>query len=694
MADVVRLRRRARQRVPLRPLRATWVAQYEDLCAVKQSDIPDVGAHVQAASRTGGQRSSPHITPLRDEAGRDAAPAQLSRTLAALRGVARDRAQSRQRGPGLRNVCVVRPAALDAHVAEAAAGGERHCTAPRADQSKTHFALDIPLPLQLEVGAHRCETRHARGTRDCGFPATLADVRAACPGVLVLQTEKHGLIFATRFFLLHLLRNFSETFCGRASRRAIAEDCSAHCLAFSMGSRALWYLSAVPSNCALRAFICDALENYLAPLVEHMRKHVDVYSGSVVRGGDNWGLAARVLNNKEREFSVILGWIGVDGALLKPVIASKTEDLVDLLPDLDDVVSSLKRDRLQAGLGLAAIAPICHCTGVYGKHRFKLAEFYMGKYPEQTTTVVADTPKADGSQAVDRFSEPLTAIAGDPVHDAAASVIALRRCASPSCNDCRDFIRDHQDILSRLSAPPPGAPPAGQAPARSRAQDLSEAGVALLRTAVEKTVATFQASMGAEADGAADLRRFLQLPNVSKCCFWKKEFGAYLPRGVVSRIARRAGVQVDSSMAFRGHASPKQVKAERVRGLRGVWTAMVRAHYRRLLKPLRVEGLWAWQSAAPAIRAAGVPVQSGTVPVERLWECLKGVLPRGARTVSLRWFNVLGQLAFLQFNYRHYGAGRLPPWAERDALLAQRLEAVVMLGVELEDDDGLDHMKH
>ncbi|CAK0817381.1 unnamed protein product, partial [Prorocentrum cordatum] len=133
---------------------------------------------------------------------------------------------------------------------------------------------------------------------------------------------------------------------------------------------------------------------------------------------------------------------------------------------------------------------------------------------------------------------------------------------------------------------------------------------------------------------------------------------------------------------------------ERVRGLRSVWAAKVWAHYRRLLKPLRVEGLWAWQSAARAIRAAGVPVQSGTVPVERLWECLKGMLPRGARALSLRWFNVLSQLAFLWFNYRHYGTGCLPPRAERDALLAQRLEAVVTLGVELEDDDGLEHLKH
>ena len=252
----------------------------------------------------------------------------------------------------------------------------------------------------------------------------MADIRAACPGVLALQTEKHGLILATRVFLLHLLQNFNEVFCGRASRRAIAEYYSANCLAFSVGSRALWHLSAAPSNGALRAFICDALENYLGPLVEHMRKHVNVYSGSVVRGDGNWDLAARVRNDQGREFSVILAWIGVDGALLKPVIASKTEDLADLLPDLDDVVSSLKRGRQEAGLGLAASAPICHCTDVCGKHRLKLAEFYMGKYPEQTTIVVADTPKADGAQAADRISEPLTAIAGDPVHDAAASACA------------------------------------------------------------------------------------------------------------------------------------------------------------------------------------------------------------------------------------------------------------------------------
>ena len=64
--------------------------------------------------------------------------------------------------------------------------------------------------------------------------------------------------------------------------------------------------------------------------------------------------------------------------------------------------------------------------------------------------------------------------------------------------------------------------------------------------------------------------------------------------------------------------------------------------------------------------------------------------------MSLRWFNVLSQLAFLRFNYRHYGTGCLPAWAERDSLLAQRLETVVMLGVELDETEGasLDHLRH
>ena len=121
----------------------------------------------------------------------------------------------------------------------------------------------------------------------------------------------------------------------------------------------------------------------------------------------------------------------------------------------------------------------------------------------------------------------------------------------------------------------------------------------------------------------------------------------------------------------------------------------MRAHYRRLLKPLRLEGLWAWRSAALAMHAAGVPVQSGTVPVERLWECLKGMLPRSARTLSLRWFNMLSQLAFLRFNYRHYSSCGLPPWAEQDSLLAQRLESAAMFAAALDDTSGtsLDHLK-
>ncbi|CAK0828983.1 unnamed protein product, partial [Prorocentrum cordatum] len=210
------------------------------------------------------------------------------------------------------------------------------------------------------------------------------------------------------------------------------------------------------------------------------------------------------------------------------------------------------------------------------------------------------------------------------------------------------------------------------APARPRSRNLSAAGVSLLGAAVEKTVAAFQAGVGADADGAADLRRFLQLP---------KEFKAE-----VRRMARWRKPGRCSTRRRRGITCDRK-QPGRVRGLRGVWAVKVRAHCRRFLKPLRVEGLRARRSAALAIRSAGVPVQSGAVPVEHSWECLKGMLPRGARAVSLRWFNVFSQLAFLRFNSRRCGAGCLPAWAERGSLLAQRLEIVVMLGVELDETE-------
>ena len=112
----------------------------------------------------------------------------------------------------------------------------------------------------------------------------------------------------------------------------------------------------------------------------------------------------------------------------------------------------------------------------------------------------------------------------------------------------------------------------------------------------------------------------------------------------------------------------------RVQGKRSAITTTVEEHYTRLLQPLRLQGLWKWRQVAHAVQDAGVPLQTGTVAVERWWSSLKQMLPNEARCVSLRWFQVLARLAFLRHNIRHFQAGSTVPWADGDPLLSQRIQ--------------------
>ena len=86
-----------------------------------------------------------------------------------------------------------------------------------------------------------------------------------------------------------------------------------------------------------------------------------------------------------------------------------------------------------------------------------------------------------------------------------------------------------------------------------------------------------------------------------------------------------------------------------------------------------------WQSImrgcySRSVQDAGVPLQTGTVAVERWWSSLKQMLPNEARCVSSRWFQVLARLAFLRHNIRHFQAGSTVPWADGDPLLSQRIQ--------------------
>jgi len=89
------------------------------------------------------------------------------------------------------------------------------------------------------------------------------------------------------------------------------------------------------------------------------------------------------------------------------------------------------------------------------------------------------------------------------------------------------------------------------------------------------------------------------------------------------------------------------------------------------------------------IGKANLPLQTGTVAVERLWSSLKDMMPTAARHVSPRWFRVMSLITFLRYNYRHYNGRSLPTWCQRDSLLAQKIQNFTMLAQALEDQTHL-----
>jgi hypothetical protein len=273
--------------------------------------------------------------------------------------------------------------------------------------------------------------------------------------------------------------------------------------------------------------------------------------------------------------------------------------------------------------------------------------------------------------------------------------------------------------MNRLSAPPLPPSVAGLQEVPTALADVSHP---LLCVGVTKMSRQFSDAARSQPDRLLELKRFLEQPNVHRSGTWKQLFGSLPPRGTVARLARLTGATLHDSVGFYNHTSPHTFKQEvrrlvrwyapgrrvhRVRtgilrnrtggvtvsGRRSAITRKVRAHFRRLRKPLRVEGLFNWARVAIATRAAGVPVHSGTVSVERCWSSLESMLPGAVRTVSVRWFNVLASLMFLRYNFRHFSGDRMPGIAERDSLLAQRLDVLQMLSEAAACPEG-DHLRH
>ena len=78
-----------------------------------------------------------------------------------------------------------------------------------------------------------------------------------------------------------------------------------------------------------------------------------------------------------------------------------------------------------------------------------------------------------------------------------------------------------------------------------------------------------------------------------------------------------------------------------------------------------------WQST--------VPVHSGTVPVERIWGNYADYFPDAITSCYVPWWNLLSDLGFLRLNYRHFNRDDLLAFARGDALLAERIDSLVLL---------------
>ena len=119
----------------------------------------------------------------------------------------------------------------------------------------------------------------------------------------------------------------------------------------------------------------------------------------------------------------------------------------------------------------------------------------------------------------------------------------------------------------------------------------------------------------------------------------------------------------------------------------------VRNHCRILCTKVPVEGLMAWRDVSLGIRRAGVPVQSGNVPVERLWSILESMMPPAVKNVSLRWFIVLAMFMFLRHNYAHFRATGRGGVVCGDPLMAQRLETFQELVRVVSENASTDHLQ-
>ena len=338
------------------------------------------------------------------------------------------------------SVRTVMPAALEKHFEEQPC----HFASQMSDERRSIWIWDLPFPVQIDGRRYRCRTCAAHRESMRYYPITMSDLQAAFPDVLTWRDPRHGTLFFTKKFLVYLAQVFYRRLNVRATKRAIVEQIGASALALGCMSRLRTMCTAIPSNVSVRKILFNALDGYTSSAVKRLRQHINLYSGTLVRHDGNYDIPERVVEISEgvrrRPHGCLVAFLGVDGSLLAPPELLPSEDLPDLLPALENVVDSLKADRLQAGMAVPQSCPIAHATDSYQKQRLALQAFYRQKFPELDTEILATSPKADAAGAQRGAGDCCVRIVGDPVH----ACLALQRCVSAASPDARNLIADHK----------------------------------------------------------------------------------------------------------------------------------------------------------------------------------------------------------------------------------------------------------
>ncbi|CAJ1434066.1 unnamed protein product [Effrenium voratum] len=499
-----------------------------------------------------------------------------------------------------------------------------HKLVPIGRTKEPEFVLDIPYPRLLDMSQRRCETCLQTGVSRTFCPCA-ADVQRAAPHVVVHKNPPHlkRVRYMSQAYLLNLLLAIYDLFNLRGLLRPQ-----------SLGAMAL----SLPSTEEIKVIALKAFAAFVEKQVDMMTKQQMLFNCSIIRGDGHYDLAARVYQydakNRKRTypFTCLMAWCGTDGSLLKPFVLTPGEAFQDQVRDLEPFLRAAKRIRMSHGMSSEESRPTVHATDTYGKHRLLWPPVYDQIWLEQEVEAVGRTKKGD-VKTIHRRAAPshVTMITGEPMHE----LINLRRVLPRQGHDFAEIYFDHADAVAR------------------------------------------------DAEAAEALRQFLGSSGVAKHPVWKEVFG----------------VDVHGNVGFYNYSSKKEFKREvrrirdwygarRVRSpARSIMNAKVKLHYARLLNKTRVQGLWRWRAAALAMLDAGLPMQTGTVAVERLWAQVQAIFPPQGRGMSLAWFQLLSNLAYLRVNYNHYNGASLPPWCKHDAVLKQSLDGLLSLALSFSQDD-------